>query len=84
MEQDKDFLIAALTESNDLLQEDNARLRNTARVLRSVNSALRGQLKNAHANDEEFRNYEHGEMNGYIAVEVDYLDIDQPELGSRT
>lgn len=84
MEQDKDFLIAALTESNDLLQGDNARLRNTNKILRTVNSILRGQLNNAHANDEEFKNYEHEGIDGYVAVEVDYQDIDQPKLGSRT
>lgn len=83
MEQDKDFLIAALIESNDLLQGDNARLHNTNKILRKVNSALRGQLNNAHVNDEEFKSYEH-EFNGYVPVEVDYQDESQSELGSRT
>ena len=38
------LIVAALTEANDDLQEENARLRNVNRVMRAANSALRGKL----------------------------------------
>jgi hypothetical protein len=47
--------VQGLVESNDILQEQNQRLRNVNRILRIVNSALREQLRRAHASDEEFK-----------------------------
>jgi len=56
--------IAALMEANELLGEDNARLRNTNNVLRTVNKTLRETLtvlrkanETAIANDEAFKNF---------------------------
>ena len=51
----KDDLIRALTESNELLQEENGRYRRSNALLRRINGDLR-KLKNIQAqNDEEFR-----------------------------
>lgn len=52
---DQILAVQALEEAVDLLQQENARLRNNNRILRVVNSALRGQLEIAHRNDEEFK-----------------------------
>jgi hypothetical protein len=55
MSESQELFIAALEESNELLSEENARLRNTNRVLRAVNSGLRSKLEIAQKNDEEFQ-----------------------------
>lgn len=66
---DKDIIIAGLIESNDILRGELEVSRNTARLLRRVNSALRGaitslrnQIQNAQANDELFKQLCNGEF----------------------
>jgi hypothetical protein len=55
MNEDKSSLIYALTESIELLREDNDRYRRSNSLLRRINSELRA-LKNIQAaNDEEFK-----------------------------
>lgn len=49
------LLVAGLEESNELLQEENSRLRNSNRILRTINSQLRKQLMIQHENDEQFK-----------------------------
>jgi chaperonin cofactor prefoldin len=50
-------LCDALEEANETLQAEVTRLRNSNRVLRTVNSHLRGQLTIAHNNDEVFKEF---------------------------
>ena len=68
----KDDLIRALTESNELLQEENGRYRRSNALLRRINSDLR-KLKNIQAqNDEEFR----------TMCQIDFVaDVVDPEDG---
>jgi hypothetical protein len=49
------LVVQALEEALELLQEENARLRNNNRILRIVNSGLRSKLETAQKNDEEFK-----------------------------
>lgn len=60
--QEKDQVIASLIEANDILQLEVTRLRDTARILRRVHSALRAtitsqqrQLEIATFNDNAFK-----------------------------
>ena len=64
MEVDKDLVIAALEESIDILQTENANLRNSNRILRMVfrtlreaNESMRRSLEMAKANDEMFKSW---------------------------
>ena len=68
----KDDLIRALTESNELLQEENGRYRRSNALLRRINGDLR-KLKNIQAqNDEEFR----------TMCQIDFVaDVVDPEDG---
>ncbi len=66
---DKDIVIAGLIESNDILRGELEVSRNTARLLRRVNSALRGsitslrnQIQNAQANDDLFKQLCNGDF----------------------
>lgn len=54
---ERDLLVESLEESVEFLQEENLRLRNSNRILRRINSAIRSQLKNAYANDEAFKEF---------------------------
>lgn len=61
--------IAALMEANDLLGEDNARLRNSNNVLRNVLRKLREtiaiqkkQIEQSTFNDETFKSFCQGEF----------------------
>lgn len=60
--QDRDLIIASLTESNEILREELQQLRNNNRILRRVhsalrhaNQALRNQVAIAQQNDELFK-----------------------------
>jgi hypothetical protein len=64
MATENESVIASLMEANELLGEDNARLRNSNNVLRTVNRSLRESLRvlrtaneTALANDEAFKNF---------------------------
>lgn len=52
---DNILAVAALEEAVELLEQDNARLRQSNRILRIVNSGLRSKMEIAHRNDEEFK-----------------------------
>jgi hypothetical protein len=78
METEDQGTIAALLEANELLGEDNARLRNSCAVLRNVNRSLRETLRvlksqneTAAANDEAFKNF----CAEPVAMTVDYKTI---------
>jgi hypothetical protein len=80
---DKDLVIAGLIESNDILQGEVATLRSTTKLLRKVNSVLRGSvasLKNqiaiAMENDERFKQLCSGEFD---AIGTDGADGGLPE-----
>lgn len=68
-EQDKDFVIAGLVESNNILQSEVAQVRRSNRILRTVNSALRksiDSLRRTHElavqNDEMFKRFCNGDF----------------------
>jgi hypothetical protein len=61
--------IAALIESNDILQEEVSRLRNSNRILRTVhralraaNESLRAQVELAEFNDNTFKSFCQGDF----------------------
>ena len=63
------FTIESLIESNNILQEEVLRLRNSNRILRVVHKALRAtldsqraQLELAHFNDDTFKRFCTGEF----------------------
>lgn len=75
MEQDKDQVIAALVESNEILGEENGRLRNNNRVLRTVVSALRDTVTKlresvaiAQQNDEIFKSFCQGDFDAPVST----------------
>jgi hypothetical protein len=53
-QQDLQLTVDALEEALEDVIEDNTRLRNNVRILRTVNSGLRSKLAIAHKNDEAF------------------------------
>lgn len=55
--EDQKFLIAALEESVELLQEEVARTKRLNRILRISNGALRRKLNFAAQNDEAFKTF---------------------------
>jgi hypothetical protein len=55
MEETAEFTIAALTESNNILQQMLSQYRESNRRLRRVNSALRTMIAMKHAQDEAFK-----------------------------
>lgn len=66
---DKDLVIAGLIESNDILQTEITTLRSSNRLLRKVNSILRGSVESlrnqigiAMENDERFKQLCNGEF----------------------
>ena len=68
------FTIHALLESNNILQDEVSRLRNTNRVLRTVHSALRSandslraQLELARFSDDTFKRFCAGEFDAVVA-----------------
>ncbi len=70
---EKDITISALTESNDMLQEEvtrlresNAMLRKVHRVLRQTLNSLHEQVENAKFNDEVFKSFCEGEFDAYV------------------
>lgn len=79
---DKDFVIEALKESNEILQGEIRQLRNSNRILRRVNSALRGALTSlrnqvaiAQDNDERFKELCNGfDADGTGSVEGGLLE----------
>ena len=71
--EEKESVIASLIESNDCLQEEVSRLRNSNRILRTVHKALRGQVSSlmrqielAHFNDETFKAFCNGEFDSRL------------------
>lgn len=73
MEESKD-VIQSLIESNDMLQDEVGRLRNSNRILRTVHRALREQVRSlqrqmelAHFNDEVFKSFCNGEFDARLA-----------------
>ena len=75
---DKDQIIAGLIESNDILQEELNRLRNSNRVLRTVHRALRATLESQRAqlelakfNDEVFKSFCDGGFSAMVAGEAE-------------
>jgi len=67
------FTIEALLESNNILQEEVSRLRNSNRILRTVHSALRAaneslraQVELAKFNDETFKSFCQGEFDAPV------------------
>lgn len=72
--EEKESVIASLIESNDCLQEEVSRLRNSNRILRTVHKALRGQVSSllrqielARFNDETFKAFCNGEFDSRLA-----------------
>ena len=51
----KPLIVQALEESIEDLREENARLRNTNRILRKVNSTLRGKVTEIWKGNEELQ-----------------------------
>jgi len=76
--QDKDQIIAALLESNEILQTEVTNTRNTNRLLRRVNSALRSsitsmrqQIEAAMQNDDMFKRFCAGEFDAKGTASVE-------------
>lgn len=76
MSEDRE-VIAALIESNDILQEEVSRLRTSSRVLRTVIKALRASLasyrkqaETAKFNDDTFKAYCDGEFDTPVITDV--------------
>ena len=74
MSDEKDFLISALKESNDMLRELHDRHRRTIQFLRLVNSSLRQRLALAHNNDEEFKAFCADQTNIVIDIETNVAE----------
>jgi hypothetical protein len=83
-------VIDALTESNEELQREVLRLRNSNRILRTVHRALRRQLESlynqqelARFNDDIFKRFCEGEFDAEVGPESDgVLPEDSGEVKS--
>lgn len=72
---DPKFMIESLIESNNILQEEVSRLRNSNRILRTVHRVLRETLKSkdrqlelAQFNDEVFKKFCNGEFDAPVVL----------------
>jgi FtsZ-binding cell division protein ZapB len=76
--EDKDLVIAGLIESNDILQQEVTKVRNSNRILRTVvralrtaNESLRRTVEIAQQNDETFKDLCEGKFDAEVSCDAE-------------